>query len=284
MERGADWLLTLEQPDGAAEELQRFFGGEIHSLETTVMRAAGGEWKAAREYVVSWRRLTNLILSRIREEHPDLVVEGPSGQLLIIDVKGDPIEFTTDRLLAIGAAAPFSGWVARVGLGRGIALRLLAEVRECVPGAVPLVPEPGLSMHWASGEAMRTALLLLESALVDETAREAPLTKSPVLLKRVMELLELDRTELAGLFDVKRQAVEQWEQRGVPVDRQAKLVTIVAIVELLGQRLLPSVLPGVVRRKAPAYQGRSMLQMIAEDKHEALLESIRESFDWATTA
>jgi len=284
MERGADWLLTLDQPDAAAQELQRFFGVEIHSLETAVMRAAGGEWKAAREYVVSWRRLTNLVLGRIRQGRPDLVVEGPSGQLLIVDVKGDPIEFTADRLLAIGAAAPFSGWVARVGLGRGIALRLLAEVRECVPGAVPLVPEPGLSMHWASGEAMRTALLLLESALVDETARETALTKSPVLLKRVMELLELDRIELAGLFDVKRQAVEQWEQRGVPVDRQAKLVTIVAIVELLGQKLLPSVLPGVVRRKAPAYQGRSMLQMIAEDKHEALLESIRESFDWATTA
>ena len=284
MERETDWLLTLKRPDAVAEELQRFFGEEIHSLEAAVMRAAAGEWKAAREYVVSWLRLTNLVLGRIRQEHPDLVVEGPSGQLLIVDVKGDPVEFTADRLLAVGAAAPFSGWVARVGLGRGIALRLLAEVRECVPGAVPLIPQPGLCTHWASGEAMRTALLLLESALVDETARETPLTKSPVLLKRVMELLELDRTELASLFDVKRQAVEQWEQRGVPVDRQAKLVTIVAIVELLGQKLLPGALPGVARRKAPAYQGRSMLQMIAEDNHEALVESIRESFDWATTA
>lgn len=283
MELKVDWLLTVE-PGAAAEGLQRVFGGDIDALESALMRAAGGEWKAAREYVLAWRRLTNLVLALIRQGHPDLVVEGPSGQLLIVDVKGDPIEFTADRLLAIGAVAPFSGWVARVGLGRGIALRLLAEVRECVPGAVPLVPEPGLGVHWASGEAMRTALLLLESALVDETARETPLTKSPVFLRRVMELLELDRTELAGLFDVKRQAVEQWEQRGVPVDRQAKLVTIVAIVELLGQKLLPGALPGVVRRKAPAYQGRSMLQMIAEDKHEALLESIRESFDWATTA
>jgi DNA-binding XRE family transcriptional regulator len=99
-----------------------------------------------------------------------------------------------------------------------------------------------------------------------------------------MELFELDRTELARLFGVRRQAVEQWERRGVPADRRGKLATIVALGELLARRLRPGLLPGVARRAAGAYGGLTMLEMIRRDRHDALLEDVRKSFDWATTA
>lgn len=274
----------MVRPRVTAGRLERLFGREIRSLESAVRRVAQGERSAAREYLACWRLLTNRVLGLIRDQRPDIVAEGPGGQLLLIDIKGHRVDVTSERLLAAGLTAPFSGWVARLGLGRGIAVRLIAEIRECVPGAVPLVPPAGLGVHWASGEAMRRALQLFGHALAEEAGADDPGTKSAPLLKGVMELFELDRTELASLFGVKRQAVEQWERRGVPADRQAKLATIVAIGQLLRQKLRPGLLPGVARRKASAYQGRTMLQMIAEDRHEELLKSIRECFDWAATA
>jgi DNA-binding XRE family transcriptional regulator len=277
-------LLTLKKPEAAAEELERHFPVEIRSLEDSVRRASTGDWLAAREYVTHWRRLADGLLALLHRQRPDLVIEGSDGRLLALDVKGDPVETTLDRLLAVGALAPCSGWVARVGLGRGIALRLLAEVREEVPGSVPLVPKAGLCAHWASGDAVRTAVRLIERALGEQPEEDGRPAGSAALLKRAMELFELDRTELAKLFGVRRQAVEQWERRGVPAERRAKLATTVAIGELLALKLRPALLPGVARRPAPAYQGRTMLGMIQQDRHDELLEDVRGSFDWATTA
>ena len=40
----------------------------------------------------------------------------------------------------------------------------------------------------------------------------------------------------------------------------------------------------VARREADAYGGRSMLDLIAGDEHEWLLQSVNESFDFARVA
>lgn len=277
-------LLTLKTPEAAADELERHFAAEIRSLEETVRRASMGDWPAAREYVTQWRRLADGLLALLHRQRPDVVLEASDGRLLILDTKGDPVETTLDRVLAVAAVAPCSGWVLRTGLGRGIALRLLAEVREGVPGAIPLVPKPGLCTHWAPGDAVRTAVRLIERALAEQAEQDERLAPSARLLTVAMELFELDKTELARLFGVRRQAVEQWERRGVPAERRAKLATMVAIGELLARRLRPGLLPGVARRPAAAYQGLTMLDMIEQDRHDELLEDVRRSFDWATTA
>jgi DNA-binding transcriptional regulator YiaG len=277
-------LLTLRKPQAAAGELERYFQIEIRLLEQTVQRAAMGDWLAAREYVTHWRRLADGLLDLLHRQRPDLIVRAADGRLLVLDVKGDPVETTVHRLLAVAAVAPCSGWVAQAGLGRGIALRLLAELREEVPGAIPLVPKAGLGVRWASPDAVITAVLLIERALGEQSENEERPWASATLLKRVRELFELDRTDLARLFGVRRQAVEQWERRGVPADRRAKLAAMVALGELLAQKLRPGLLPGVARRPAAAYQGRTMLAMIEADRHDALLEDVRRSFDWATTA
>jgi hypothetical protein len=39
-----------------------------------------------------------------------------------------------------------------------------------------------------------------------------------------------------------------------------------------------------VRAPAQAYDGKSMLELIAADRHEWLLASVRASFDYAATA
>ena len=277
-------LLSLRKPEVLADELERHFPSEIKSLERAVRRASMGEWPAAQEYLVHWRRLAVGLLRLLHRQRPELIVEQADGRLLILDAKGDATETTLDRVLAVAPVAPCSGWIARTGLGRGIALRLLAEIREEVPGAVPLVPAAGVCPHWAPGAALRTAVQLIGRAVAEPFEGDDRPAAGAALLKRAMDLFEIDRTELATLFGVRRQAVEQWERRGVPAGRQAKLATMVAVGELLARRLRPGLLPGVARRSAPAYQGGTMLQMIKDDRHDELLEDVRKSFDWATTA
>lgn len=275
----ASWLLMAKRARIAAERLEREFGQDLARLERAVRRTAKGERSAAQDYFAAWQSLATGILKLVRAKRPDLIVLSKSGELLVVDVKGDPPEVTADLFAAAAPAAPFSPWVGMVGLSKGIGLRLLAEVRATIPGAVPLVPKSGMCPHWTNPDAMRTALQLLRRAAAENT-----LARPRTPLARLTELFDLDRTELAKLFGVTRQAVEQWERRGVPAERQEKLMTVLSIGELLTRKLRPGILPGVARKAADAYGGRTMLEMIAEDDHAKLLESVRASFDWAATA
>jgi hypothetical protein len=103
------------------------------------------------------------------------------------------------------------------------------------------------------------------------------------LLVSIGKPLELSKTELARLFGVSRQAIDGWHRDGVPGRRQAKAATVAAVVDLLAHRLKPERIPGIARRRARAYGGLTMLEMIARDRHEELLELTRRSFDWAST-
>jgi len=86
------------------------------------------------------------------------------------------------------------------------------------------------------------------------------------------------------MFGASRQAASSWLDRGVPPARKPKLFTVLNVADLLERKLKPGRLPAVVRRTAAAYGGRSMLQQIEADRHEELLASVRESFDWSATA
>jgi hypothetical protein len=107
---------------------------------------------------------------------------------------------------------------------------------------------------------------------------------TPTLLDPIAETLGLTETELGRLFGVRRQAVGQWRERGIPSSRQAKAATVASICDLLGHRLKPERIPGIARQPAPAYGGLSMLEMIERDRHERLHELVRRSFDWAAGA
>ena len=104
------------------------------------------------------------------------------------------------------------------------------------------------------------------------------------LLDDVQTTFQLTSSDLASLFGVSRQAVDQWHQRGVPGDRQAKAATIAAVADLLSRRLKPERIPGIARRPAPAYGGLTMLEMIERERHYELLEATRRSFEWASNA
>jgi len=103
-------------------------------------------------------------------------------------------------------------------------------------------------------------------------------------LERLLAAWQLSVTDAAGLFGVRRQAVQQWLADGVPAARQPKLLTVLQIADLLERNLLPGRVPAVVRASARAYGGASMLQMIAAERHRDLLDMVARSFDWAATA
>jgi transcriptional regulator with XRE-family HTH domain len=94
----------------------------------------------------------------------------------------------------------------------------------------------------------------------------------------------LTRTELARLFGVRRQALDQWESRGLPSVRQEKLATLGAIADLLTAKLKRDRIPGIARRSTPAYGGRSLLDAIADGDEELVLSELRDAFDWSTAA
>jgi transcriptional regulator with XRE-family HTH domain len=103
-------------------------------------------------------------------------------------------------------------------------------------------------------------------------------------LERVMAAWQLSVADVARLFGVARQAVQQWLGGGVPPARQPKLATVRRVADLLERNLQPDRIPAVVRTPADAYGGRSMLQMIGSDDHDELLASVERSFDWSATA
>ena len=103
-------------------------------------------------------------------------------------------------------------------------------------------------------------------------------------LRRAMATLDLSSRNMAGLMGVTRQAVDKWLLGGPPVERMGKIGAIAGIADLLRHRLRPGMPPVVARRPAEAYGDRSMLEVIADDEHEWLLRSVRDSFDFARVA
>jgi hypothetical protein len=103
-------------------------------------------------------------------------------------------------------------------------------------------------------------------------------------VERLMASWQLTITDVARLFGVARQAVQQWLGQGVPPSRQPKLTAVLRAAELLERNLQPERIPAIVRAPADAYGSRSILQTIADDEQDQLLDAIERSFDWSATA
>jgi len=116
---------------------------------------------------------------------------------------------------------------------------------------------------------------------VGETVRDRE-QSSPLM--RAMETLDLSATEVGELMGVTRQSVDKWCLGSPPAARALKIGAVAEISEILRHRLRDGLPASVVRRPADAYGGKSMLDLIEEDKHEWLLNSVRESFDYGRVA
>ena len=103
-------------------------------------------------------------------------------------------------------------------------------------------------------------------------------------IERLIAGWQLGISDVARLFGVSRQAVQQWLNDRVPLSRQPKLLDVLRIADLLERNLLRDRIPAVVRSPATAFEGRSMLELIALDRHHELLDDVARSFEWAATA
>jgi len=249
--------LTSDDPDDVVSWCRT--GAEAAVIDTNLDRALSGNRAAAFGYVRAWRSLADAVLAPV---HFDVTGTAAPTLRIVLD--------------ATAMEAPFSAWVARTGqLGVGACAALVAKIRETIPGLAPITVAsqelPGLDRSETQLGAFHRNVI-------------AALAESELPLERIMSVFDVTVTDVGRMFGVSRQAVAQWRESGVPGDRQEKIATVAAVADLLASRLKTGHIPGVVRRPADAYDGRTALEMIEADRHDELLDRIRESFDWARPA
>lgn len=260
--------------------LRELDGGKLlPALGARLEHALEGSNEATREYVRCYHVLTLRVLDEAHRVRPDVVVRTADGHLALIDVKGTPRRAPVEALETAAAEAPFGPWTAYFRLEEAVALDLASRVRQLI-GLQALALA---SVDHGVGEVVDVDDLTARRFLrrvrfhLNHPDDEHP-------LRRLMDAFGLSKTELGALFGVRRQAVDQWLERGVPAERQEKVQTLIALADLLERKLKPGRLAGVARRPADAYGGKTMFELIAADRHRELLELVRDSFDWASAA
>lgn len=237
-------------------------------LEMDLEYVLAGDERAVLAYVVAWRAARSRLLEYVVDECPDL--------------KLPPL--TVEALDWEAVQAPFSDWMRRANEPDGLALDLIARLRNMlVHSAMPLLPTQ-LPPTQLPERAEDTVVVGAASSRRFYRQIVAVLEGRGSLAAQITESFGLSKAELGRVFGVSRQAATDWLASDVPHDRRAKASVVISISDLLAHRLKPGRLPGVARRSAAAYGGLSMLDMIAADRHEELLDSIRASFNFAQTA
>ncbi|MGZ8607544.1 MAG: hypothetical protein ACXWXQ_10935 [Actinomycetota bacterium] len=216
----------------------------VAEVERVLPLALFGDERACRTYAQAWRRLVADLL----EPYADA---------------GTSAAGVLERLALTAPFAPDGPPGALVSVAAAIIPGM--QVPTVTRRAPASPPEP-------SALARFTRLVLAE------------LAGAGTGLEPLMASWRLSITDVARLFGVRRQAVQQWFEDGVPAARQPKLLAIFGIADLLERNLLPERIPAVVRTPSAADGGHSMLEAIAADRHQELLERTRRSFDWAWSA
>ncbi len=268
-------VLDVADPEAAVKAIDAAAPGLRRRLSASLRDALRGRPAAARRYVAAHRELTERLLAAMHEARPDLVVRDDAGEYCVAHADGRCSRAGIELLRGFAADAPFSPWVQLKGPGTGVALDLLARARALLPGVEPLALPAG-----ASFPRLDDPDALLRFTRLVAVAQQAEQSD----LERVRAVFGLSVTELGGLFGVTRQAAGLWLADGPPAARRAKAATVAAIADVLARRLKPTRIPGIARRPAPEYGGRTMLELIAADRHDWLLDAVRRSFDYAATA
>jgi hypothetical protein len=279
MAKVAERLLNASTPRAVARAAAQIGGDSVEQIESALPRALSGERGQVRAYVDAYRELTGRVVSAAIDARPDLIVSD-NGRVLVVAVKAGAerpatVPWFRAALEQEAMSIPFGHWVGALGVGEGTAGAVAGLLREMLPGTRVVDPPQRRLPGWQLDD---RELIRFAHAVAEELERaEAP-------LEHVGDVLGLTQTELAALFGVRRQALDQWATRGVPSERQEKVATLGAIADLLAAKLKRDRIAGVVRRAAPAYGDRSILDAIAAgDEHRVLVE-LEDAFDWAAAA
>ncbi len=261
-----------------AEECARLLAdlaNQFHAFEEVMLRALRGEWPSVVVLVNSWHRLIGDVLEAASGQFPDLVQKS-NDQFSIMTassvLSAEPIGYL-NRLIS---EVPFLPLVSRFGRNIGASVVAINAVRLLLPGCPPLRID--VSPGWPD---------LPEGSDIDRYRRlvDLALRSMQPPLSRLKDLFNLNTGECAELFNVTRQAVEQWETNGdVPTARREKLANLLSIGELMERKLSPGRLPLVARRRADVYGGLTMLEMVRADRDDELRKLTEQAFDWSGAA
>ena len=277
-------LFVAGDTDEVLGELREIDAGLLRDLGVQLELALRGDLNAVRRYVSDYRTLSMHVVREACTNWPDaaqreqtLPADAGDGQPVAHLGRSFPLRVAIDVLANAAADVPFLPWAGQFALGDAVGLELTNRARELL-GSKPLdlthvVQHEDPAAHSVVDESAAQRFIFRVRYHLNHPDDEEP-------LQRLVDAFVLSKTELARLFGVSRQAVDKWMRDGVPADRQEKLSTLLALVDLLERKLKHGRLPGIARRPADAYDGQTMLDLIRENRHRELLDSVRASFDW----
>lgn len=278
-----DSLLEEQQSSRIAGAAEKIGKEAIGQIEESLPRALAGDLGQVWVYMSAYCSLTDNILDAVSEYRPDLVSVDKDKNVLIVELKSrrnrspraETMPWLKASLASEAMSAPFSEWVGSLGAGRGTAVALVELVRKVLPETKPVKTPPKRQRpDWEIDGADVVRFYRAVTEFLEQ--REHP-------LERVQRVLDLNRTELAKLFGVSRQAIERWERQVIPAERQERLASVAAICDLLSANLKSERIPGAVRRSASAYGGRSILEATAAGDDDLVLSELRNAFDWTSS-
>lgn len=133
------------------------------------------------------------------------------------------------------------------------------------------VPTPEEMADELVRKAPDTAWLRALTDLLDRRVRTDP-------LERFTTLWDLTGAEAGRVFGISRQAFAKWFERGIPSERAESVAHLSAATELLGRRVKRERIPAVVRRRAEALGGLSLLEMACRGQHREVREAVEATF------
>lgn len=98
-------------------------------------------------------------------------------------------------------------------------------------------------------------------------------------LERFVELWDLSNAGAARVFGVSRQAFSKWLVSGPPAARAAAIADLSAATDILDRHVKRERIPAVVRRQAPAFGDRSLLEMAQAGETDAVARAVHDMFD-----
>jgi len=119
-----------------------------------------------------------------------------------------------------------------------------------------------------------------ESNWLDEFSEFLDRRRAGRALRRILDVWGLNQSDAARLFGVTRQAVSKWLLGGVPAERSEAIADLAAATDLLVRHLKRDRIPAVVRRRVPALDGKSLVDLFADSRTRDVLEACRSMFDF----
>lgn len=257
---------------GTAGTLERWLDGRkfIH-MGVGAALVNDPSWASAKDLVVSSDAIIHLYSAAAGKIAPGL-------------------ELTIDAALHLDLPAIFvSGWIQSAGsVQRDVAIGLAARMRDIVSthataSGVVTQFEPIALRPLPDTEPVRLAEIAVAyvgAAALDLWSSEHAERDYQLKLERIKTGLGLRISELAKLLGVTREAIRQWNAgAGISEDRWGEIDRLYGIVTQLQRYFRPESVRGQVRRKIPAFNGMTALQLIEARRDAELLGRYRRFFE-----